>query len=247
MDNQLFRKKSIDRISSPEELHDYMRVTSPRLWMILGAIIVLLAGFIIYAATTRMESTEKVVFHVEDNLSGYVQIPTGRENLIKVGMQVRIGGHTGRITSIDNTMEQILKVSFDGDVPTDASNYIISAGEDRDVQLDVELYSENNEEGKEFLQVFQEDGLYYVIKTNSIPPVFMQSDVRVRFWTTDYSEGGMHPTLAGGRLGTINSIQSVVVSRAFIELDPSEEPISCGLHEGEIVTETTTPISFLLN
>ena len=51
MGNQLFRQKSLDRISSPEELHDYMRVTSPRLWMILGAILVLLAGFIAYAST----------------------------------------------------------------------------------------------------------------------------------------------------------------------------------------------------
>lgn len=35
MENNLFRKKSLEHISSPEELHDYMRVTSPRLWMIL--------------------------------------------------------------------------------------------------------------------------------------------------------------------------------------------------------------------
>ena len=60
MGNQLFRKKSLDRISSPEELHDYMRVTSPRLWMILSAILVLVAGFIAYASTTTMESTVPV-------------------------------------------------------------------------------------------------------------------------------------------------------------------------------------------
>ena len=38
-------------------MHDYMRVTSPRLWMILAAIVILLAGFIAYASTTTMEST----------------------------------------------------------------------------------------------------------------------------------------------------------------------------------------------
>ena len=56
MENQLFRKKSLERISSPEEMHDYMRVTSPRLWMILAAIVVLLGGFIAYAATTTMKA-----------------------------------------------------------------------------------------------------------------------------------------------------------------------------------------------
>ena len=57
MESQLFRKKSMERISSPEELHDYMRVTSPRLWMILAAIVALLAGFIVYASTATLENT----------------------------------------------------------------------------------------------------------------------------------------------------------------------------------------------
>lgn len=48
MDKNLFRKKSLKRISSSEELHDYMRVNSPRLWMILTTIVVLLAGFIVF-------------------------------------------------------------------------------------------------------------------------------------------------------------------------------------------------------
>ena len=56
MESGLFRQKSVERISSPEDLHEYMRVTSPRLWMILTAIVVLLAGFIVYASTTTLEN-----------------------------------------------------------------------------------------------------------------------------------------------------------------------------------------------
>ena len=61
----LFRKKSLERISSPEELHDYLRVTSPRLWMVLAAIMVLLAGFIVYASTATMENVMAVKVEVE--------------------------------------------------------------------------------------------------------------------------------------------------------------------------------------
>ena len=57
MDNQLFREKSLKHISSPEELHHYLRVTGPRLWMILTAVVALLIGFIVYASTVTMENT----------------------------------------------------------------------------------------------------------------------------------------------------------------------------------------------
>ena len=37
MSDQIFRKKSLDRISSPEQLNDYIRVANPGIWMILAA------------------------------------------------------------------------------------------------------------------------------------------------------------------------------------------------------------------
>ena len=40
----LFRQKTLDRISSPEKLTDYLRVTNPGIWIFLAAVIVLLAG-----------------------------------------------------------------------------------------------------------------------------------------------------------------------------------------------------------
>ena len=44
----IFRQKSIDRISSPEELHDYIKVSSPSAWVVLTAIIVLLVGVLVW-------------------------------------------------------------------------------------------------------------------------------------------------------------------------------------------------------
>ncbi|HAG12584.1 MAG TPA: NHLP bacteriocin system secretion protein, partial [Ruminococcus sp.] len=35
---QVFRKKSLDRISSPEQLTDYLRVTNPGIWVVLAAV-----------------------------------------------------------------------------------------------------------------------------------------------------------------------------------------------------------------
>lgn len=115
MDNQLFRKTSMDRISSPEQLSDYMRVTSPKLWMILAAVIALLVGFVVYASTATMESTLSVKAEVyTDSFEGvqktYMIIvlkPTERD-LVKPGMVVRLADKEGKITYIMEDGEEIV-------------------------------------------------------------------------------------------------------------------------------------------
>ena len=128
MSNTLFRQKSMDRISSPEELHDYMRVTSPRLWMILAAIVVLLTGFIVYASTANMENTVKIRVTIENYASEpdetdpdgerytYVSgtFPLTMKDMIRTGMVVRIGQETGIISWIGNSAEEdVINVMFD--------------------------------------------------------------------------------------------------------------------------------------
>lgn len=56
MTKNLFREKSLKRISSPEELDGYIRVSTPSTWLILSAIIILLASFCIWGAFGRLET-----------------------------------------------------------------------------------------------------------------------------------------------------------------------------------------------
>ena len=48
MNNSIFRQKSIDKVSSPEKLDDYIRVTTPSVWITLAAITILLIGTIVW-------------------------------------------------------------------------------------------------------------------------------------------------------------------------------------------------------
>ena len=119
MDNQLFRQKSIERISSPEELHDYMRVTSPRLWMLLGAIVLLLVGFIVYASTATLENVMAIKVEV-DNYGGVeddgtewewssvsATLPLSMKDTVSAGMEVRIGGEKGKITLLNQQIATV--------------------------------------------------------------------------------------------------------------------------------------------
>lgn len=56
MATRIFREKSMERLSSPEQLNDYLRVTSPGIWAMLAAIILLLASLFVWSAFTSIES-----------------------------------------------------------------------------------------------------------------------------------------------------------------------------------------------
>ena len=104
MEKTLFRKESYDRISSPEQMRDYMRVTSPRLWMLLAAMIALLAGFLVYASTTMMETTLELSATADQ--SGVIQAAVTPEQArnLEIGMKVRIGGKNARVAEIVQMM-----------------------------------------------------------------------------------------------------------------------------------------------
>ena len=56
MEKQIFRKSSIDRVSSPEQLNDYIRISNPGMWMILAAVIILLTGICVWGIFGRLET-----------------------------------------------------------------------------------------------------------------------------------------------------------------------------------------------
>ena len=53
--SSIFRKKSMDRVSSPEALNDYIRVTTPSVWIVLIALVLLLAGMLIWSIFGTVE------------------------------------------------------------------------------------------------------------------------------------------------------------------------------------------------
>lgn len=50
----------MEKISSPEQLNDYIRVSNPGVWMILFCIIILLIGMCVWGVFGRFETTLEV-------------------------------------------------------------------------------------------------------------------------------------------------------------------------------------------
>ncbi len=52
--SEIFREKSLERVQSPEQLNDYIKVTTPRVWLVLIAVILLLLGVIVWGIFGRV-------------------------------------------------------------------------------------------------------------------------------------------------------------------------------------------------
>ena len=48
--SSIFRQKSLERVSSPEQTDDYIRLPSPSVWLVAAAVILLAAGAGIWLA-----------------------------------------------------------------------------------------------------------------------------------------------------------------------------------------------------
>ena len=87
--SKVFRKQALERISSPDRLTEYLHVTSPGIWVVLAAVILLLAGILAWAAVGTLETKAEVKVVVEDQTA--LVIPLGSEKLTE-GMTLRVSG-----------------------------------------------------------------------------------------------------------------------------------------------------------
>lgn len=96
MKEELFRKKSIERIKSPESLNDYVRVANPSVWIVLAAVILLLVGACIWGVFGQIESTVPVTVTV----AGGTATGSVAEEKVETGMTIRVGSAAYTVESV---------------------------------------------------------------------------------------------------------------------------------------------------
>jgi len=89
MSETLFRKSSLDSLSSPEQLNDYIKVSNPGVWMILAALFILLAAVLFWGFTGGLPTS----IHTRGVISGgnaLCYINTDAAGAVKAGQGVKI-------------------------------------------------------------------------------------------------------------------------------------------------------------
>ncbi len=88
---KLFREKSLEAIESPESLNDYLKVTSAGVWLIMAAVIVILAGFIVWGIFGRIDTTVRLAVS-SDGGRTVCYVPYDQLQAVSSGGSVEVDG-----------------------------------------------------------------------------------------------------------------------------------------------------------
>ena len=104
MERSIFRKTGNRTLESPEELTDYISVTGPRVWIVLSALLALLAAGIAFAFFGSVETVVHVNGIVQKGVVGCYLTEAERQ-LVKPGQSVNIDGALGAVARVSDMPE----------------------------------------------------------------------------------------------------------------------------------------------
>ncbi|MDD4169463.1 MAG: hypothetical protein PHD36_04255 [Desulfotomaculaceae bacterium] len=94
MENSIFRKSSLERISSPEQLNEYVKITNPGVWAVLLGLFALLIAIAIWAYAGSIPETLQltgVAFAREgEEERVFCFVPMGVSKRLSDGMKVQV-------------------------------------------------------------------------------------------------------------------------------------------------------------
>ncbi len=105
MEKQIFRKKSVERLTSPEQLNDYLHVTRASTWAVLVSVIILLAAIVIWSAFATIESAAE----------GTAAVKSGEAIISFLDQDTASNIETGMIATIGEVSTQVTYMGRDAD------------------------------------------------------------------------------------------------------------------------------------
>lgn len=108
---KLFREKSLMKVNSPEQLNEYMKVTSTPMWINLIAIIFLLLGICMWAMLDQVET----IITVEaqgDAYQSFSEVAISKKEDIAIGADIICDGHQGNVEELIQLEDRVQVISL---------------------------------------------------------------------------------------------------------------------------------------
>lgn len=90
----------MSRISTPEQLNDYLHVTNPQIWMLLIAVILIVSGLLLWSGFATVESYVNGTANASNGELTVTFEDHDKAANVKAGMQMEVGGETCEILAV---------------------------------------------------------------------------------------------------------------------------------------------------
>jgi len=118
MKKSIFREKSIERVNSPDQLNNYISATTPRIWIVLSAIFVLVVGIVVWSIFGRLKTVVNTV-----------SISDGKQIVCYISEKTQKEMTDDTTISIDGTEYKIEEISVEPiKIESSFSDYAMSIG-----------------------------------------------------------------------------------------------------------------------
>lgn len=112
MNNSIFREKSIQKVQSPDNLNEYIRVSNPGIWILMVSIVFLLLGLCIWGCFGQLRTEVQGQAVCENGVVSCL-LPDENSAEVQPGMTAELGGRTGTVTHVSGNectikMEELL-------------------------------------------------------------------------------------------------------------------------------------------
>ena len=106
MDNNVFREETVNKINSPENLNEYIKVANQGVWLVLGAILMLLVGGLFWCIFAKLETKIDSAVVVQGNTAKcYLQEDDGQ--YVEEEMFIEIDGNKYQLGEHSSNMEKL--------------------------------------------------------------------------------------------------------------------------------------------
>lgn len=105
------------RISSPEQLDDYLKVTSPKVWVLLISIALLLAGLLLWGGFTTIESYATGTARAVGGELTITFDDAAKASRVQPGMQIEVGDMSTEVLTVGQDEGGNLVASAQANIP----------------------------------------------------------------------------------------------------------------------------------
>ena len=109
--------ESARRITSPEQLTDYLKVTSPKIWLVLVAIALIVVGLLLWSGFTTIESYASGTARAVGGELTVTFDDAGKASKVQAGMEMEVGDVRTEVLAIGTDENGQLVASARANIP----------------------------------------------------------------------------------------------------------------------------------